>query len=239
MTWPQRVALALGLVAALGCHRAARPPGEAVVSDTQAIAVVARREAETPTMTATFQLSVHRPDGSVEGTRGAVVVARPGRLRLQIFSFGVMTSYDYTVNGDRYRVRRPLDGVETIGSFDDPAQPETGGFGTDLRPLFLPAATSGAPSARDAGDHFVVAVPEPRGRREIEVSKRDGFVTREALYQDGAPRIVIDYADYRFVDGVALPFVVDVTYPEKTVRLTIRIARYTRNQAVDPHLFEF
>jgi hypothetical protein len=239
MTRPKRVALALGLLAALGCHRAARPPGEAVVSDTQAIAVVARREAETPTMTATFQLSVHRPDGSVEGSRGAVVVARPDRLRLQIFSFGVMTTYDYTVNGDRYRVRRPLDGVETIGRFEDAAPPETGGFGADLRPLFLPAGAAGSASARDAGDHFVVAVAEPRGRREIEVSKRDGSVTREALYHDAAPHIVIDYGDYRFVDGAALPFVVEVTYPEKTLRLTIRIARYTRNQPVDPHLFEF
>jgi hypothetical protein len=90
-----------------------------------------------------------------------------------------------------------------------------------------------------AGDHFVVAVAEQRGRREIDVSKRDGSVTREALYQDAGPRVVIDYGDYRFVDGAALPFVVEVTYPEKSLRLTIRVAHYTRNQPVDPHLFEF
>jgi outer membrane lipoprotein-sorting protein len=235
------LALAVGFLAALGCHRTARPPapGEAVASDSQAIAIVARREAETPTMTVTFQITVHRPDGSDEGSRGAVVVARPDRLRLQIFSFGVMTSYDYTVNGNRYRVRRPLDGSETIGRFDDAETSETGAFGPDLRPLFLPAVAAGSASARDAGDHFVVVVAEQRGRREIDVSKRDGSVTREALYQDAGPRIVIDYGDYRFVDGAALPFVVEVTYPQKSLRLTIRVAHYTRNQPVDPRLFEF
>jgi hypothetical protein len=238
---PVRLVLAAGLLAALGCHRAARPPGRgaAVASDSQAIAVVARREAETPTMTATFQLTVRRPDGSEEGSRGAVVVARPDRLRLQIFSFGVMTAYDYTVNGDRYRVRRPLDGVETIGHFGDARAARAGAFGMDLRPLFLPAAAAGSASARDAGDHFVVAVAEQRGRREIDVSKRDGSITREALYRDAELRVVIDYGDYRSVDGAALPFVVDVTYRETNVRLTIRVARYTRNQPVDPRLFEF
>jgi hypothetical protein len=237
----ERLVLALGLLAALGCHRAARPPvrGEAVASDSQAIAVVARREAETPTMTATFQLTVQRPGGSVEDSRGAVVIARPDRFRLQIFPFGMMTAYDYTVNGDRYRVRRPLDHVETIGRFGDAEAAGAGAFGVDLRPLFLPAAAVGSPSARDAGDHFVVAVGEQRGRREIDVSKRDGSITREALYNDAELGVVIDYADYRSVDGAALPFVVDVTYRETNVRLTIRVASYTRNQPVDPRLFEF
>ncbi len=241
MIRPGSLALAVGLLAALGCHRTARPPapGEAVASDSQAIAIVARREAETPTMTVTFQLTVHRPDGSDEGSRGAVVVARPDRLRLQIFSFGVMTAYDYTVNGDRYRVRRPLDRVVTIGRFGDGGDGESGAFGVDLRPLFLPAAAAGSASARDAGDHFVVVVAEERGRREIDVSKRDGSITREALYRGADLRVVIGYGDYRTVDGAALPFVIEVAYPEKSVRLTIRVANFTRNQPVDPRLFEF
>jgi len=236
-----RSALAASLLTALGCHRGALPPvrGEAVASDSQAIAIVARREAETPTMTATFQVTVHRPDGTEEGSRGAVVVARPDRLRLQVFSFGVMTAYDYTVNGDRYRVRRPLERVETVGRFGDAGSAEAGAFGADLRPLFLSAAAAGSASARDAGDHFVVVVGEQGGRREIEVSKRYGSITREAVYRDADLRIVIDYRDYRFVDGAALPFVVEVTYSEKSARLTIRVAHYTRNQPVDPHLFEF
>jgi outer membrane lipoprotein-sorting protein len=241
MTRPGSLALAVGLLAALGCHRTVRPPAprEAVASASQAIAVVARREAETTTMTVTFQLTVQRPGGSEEGSRGAVVVARPDRLRLQIFSFGVMTAYDYTVNGDRYRVRRPLDRVETIGRFGDAGDDEAGAFGVDLRPLFLPTATAESASARDAGDHFVVVVAEERGRREIDVSKRDGAITREALYRGADLRVVIEYGDYRTVDGAALPFVVEVTYPEKGVRLTIRVAHCTRNQPVDPRLFEF
>jgi outer membrane lipoprotein-sorting protein len=236
-----RLALAVGLIAALGCHRAVRPPApaEAVASASQAIAVVARREAETPTMTVTFQLTVRRPDGSEEGSRGAVVVARPDRLRLQIFSFGVMTAFDYTVNGDRYRVRRPLDRVETIGRFGDAGDEEAGAFGVDLRPLFLLAATPESARARDAGDHFVVVVAEERGRREIDVSKHDGAITREALYRGADLRLVIEYGDYRTVDGAALPFVVEVTYPQKSVRLTIRVSHCTRNQPVDPRLFEF
>lgn len=247
----RRSAAVLAVVGALGCSLAVRPPppGEPVKSTAEAIAVVARRESDTRTVTATFQFTIHRPDGTEEGSRGAVVVARPDRLRLQIFSFGVMTAYDYTVNGDRYRARRPLEGIDKTGRFGEAG----GGAGADLaangseerqplpdlRPLFLPPTTGRSTVVRDGGDRYVVAVGRRGARREIEVAKRDGLVSRETLFAGAEPRAVIRYDDYQPVDGVSLPFAIEVAYPEKSVRVSIRMTRYTRNQPIDPKLFEF
>ena len=72
-----------------------------------------------------------------------------------------------------------------------------------------------------------------------ELAKRDGAVLRETLYAGDASRLSMDYGDYRGVDGVSMPFAITVTVPDKQLRLTIEVARYTRNQPVDPHLFEF
>ena len=241
MSVRRRIGVALVLCAALGCHRVAQPPQPqgAIRSAAEALAVLEHREADTRTLTATFKLTLRKPDGSEESSRGAVVVARPDRLRLQIFSFGVMTAYDYTANGDRYRARRPLQGQQTSGRFGEAAADRADAFGEDLRPLFLGAPGLANAAVRDSGDRWIVVVPGGSERREIELSKRDGAVLRETLYAGDASRLSMDYGDYRGVDGVSMPFAITVTVPDKQLRLTIEVARYTRDQPVDPHLFEF
>jgi hypothetical protein len=233
----------------VGCHRVVRPPetvpstslrtGGGIQRAAEALAIVERREIDTRTLTATFKIVLRRADGSEEASRGAVVVARPDRLRLQIFSFGVMTAYDFTASGDRFRVRTPVAGGERVGRFGAAAADPQNAFGDDLRPLFLGGGATGRAKAADAGDRFVVSVPEADGRRDVEVSKRDGRIVRETLASDAGTALVIEYSDYREVDGAALPFAVTVTIPAKRLALTIEIARYTRNQPVDPKLFEF
>jgi Domain of unknown function (DUF4292) len=239
-----RVAAALAaLCGALGCHRLARPPlpqAAMIRSADAALAALERRESSTQTLTATFKLTVHRADGSEESSRGAVVVARPDRLRLQIFAFGVMTAYDYTANGDRYRARRPLDGAQVVGRFSERRASNDGdALGEDLRPLFLGAGALQGAAVGEADDRWIVSVDTPAGRREIEVAKRDGSVRRELLRGDGRERLAIEYADYRDVDGATMPFAVTVSVPEKRLRVTIEVAQYTRNQPVEPRLFDF
>ena len=235
------ISLGLSLASALGCHRVVRAPApqEAIHSAADALAVVERREIDTRTLTSTFKIVLHRPDGAEEASRGAVVVARPDRLRLQIFSFGVMTTYDFTANGDRFRVRTPFAG-QRIGRFGEP--PDEGGddaLGGDLRPLFLGARSVGRAKIADRGERFVVSIPESGGRRDVEVSKRDGRIVREALFDGETETLTIEYGDYRDVDGAPLPFTITVTIPVKQVSLVIEVARYTRNESVDPKLFEF
>jgi hypothetical protein len=188
---------------------------------------------------ATFKLVFRAADGSEEATRGAVVVARPDRLRLQIFSFGVVTAYDYTANGDRYRIREPLSGRQRIGRFGDGAADERGALGDDLRPLFLSTAPSGAWTVHDGGDRYLVTLQSAPGRRVVEVAKRSGMIERETIFVRDVPELVIDYGDFRDVDGVSMPFTIDVRMPGRGASVSIVVTRYERNAAVDGALFEF
>jgi hypothetical protein len=231
----------MALLLGAACHQPVRPPAPptALSSGAAAVAVVAARDAGARTLRATFKLVLHRPDGSVEASRGAVVVARPDRLRLQIFSFGVLTAYDYTASGDRYRIREPLNGEQRIGSFHDALSGENDALGDDLRPLFLAATPSGAPTVHDGADRYLVTVPSPAGRRVVEVGKGSGAIERETVFVGNVPRLVIDYGDFRDVDGVSMPFAIDVTLPGRGIALAIAVTHYERNVPVDGGVFEF
>jgi hypothetical protein len=231
---------ALGFVVALaiGCHRAAvAPPAPAaeVRGAGDARRLLADQERETRTLTALFKLTFRRGDGAAESSRGALVVARPDRLRLQIFSFGMITAYDYTVNGDRYRVRRPLERVDHVGRFGEDAQNAEDALGADLRPLFLRTGDFSKATVSETPDAFVVR----SGDRTIEIAKAVGRVTRETIAVDGKPAIVTEYGDYRPVDGFPMPFTIRVAYPAKAATLVIDVERYTRNRPVDDSLFRF
>ncbi len=233
--------LLAALLAATACRPAARPPAPpaAIQSDAQAAAIVAARDVDARTLRATFKLVFRAADGSAEATRGAVVVVRPDRLRLQIFSFGVVTAYDYTANGDRYRIREPLNGRQRIGRFGEGAADERGALGDDLRPLFLFTTPSGAWTVRDGGDRYLVTVQSFPGRRVVEVAKRSGMIERETIFARDVPELVIDYGDFRDVDGVSMPFTIDVRMPGRNVSVSIVVTRYERNAPVDGALFEF
>jgi hypothetical protein len=232
-----RVFRALGFAAALafGCDRATvAPPAPAaeVRGAGDARRLLADQERETRTFTALFKLAFRRGDGAVDSSRGALVVARPDRLRLQVFSFGMITAYDYAVNGERYRVRRPLERVDHVGRFGEDAEDA---LGADLRPLFLRTGDFSGATVSETPDAFVVR----SGDRVIEIAKQNGLVARETIAIGGKPAIVTEYGDYRAVDGFAMPFAIRVAYPAKAATLAIDVERYTRNQPVDDALFRF
>jgi len=236
-------AIGFGLLV-LGCHRATSLPSppsptSGGLTEGQALDVVRRRETDARTLAVTFKIVLRRPNAAEESSRGALVVVRPDQLRMQIFSFGVMTAFDYTVNGDRYRVRRPLEGVEKIGRFSQLPPDDPMASALDLRPLFLGDSTVASTSVRDRGDTYRVTVSVGNRRHEVDVSKRAATIEGETIYDGDRPRIVVAFRDYRLVDAVALPFAVHVEYPESRVSLDIDVARYARNQPVDPGLFEF
>ena len=115
----------------------APPPPAPPKSAADARAIVAQRDHEVETLKAVFRLVMRKRDGTQETSRGALVVAPPDQLRLQIFSAGFVTAYDYTVNGDRFRARRPLEGLQQIGRFGEPGSDDNDLRLYDLRQLFL------------------------------------------------------------------------------------------------------
>lgn len=239
----RRLVVVAALVLAGCAARAPRPAptttAAAPLDAAAARAVVERRASESRTLTAMFSIEMRRADGGSETSRGAVAVVRPDRLRLQIFSLGVVTAYDFTVAGERYHLRRPLEGVDVVGRFDDAASPSATDLGRDLRPLFLLPAATAAERVEDRADRLRVTVEERAGRRLVDVRKADGRIVAERLLDGGEPRVEIEYGDYRPVDGADLPFAIRVRYPRKGVEVTIAVRSYTRNAPVDPKLFEF
>lgn len=225
------------LLVLLGIGACARPEPLPPRVGADSLETLRARERATRTLTASFRVTVEKPDGASETSRGALVVARPDRLRLQIFSLGVLTVYDFTVAGDRFRVRLPLEGVDRRGRFSDVAPADRALLRFDLRPLFLGADLDGA-RAEEHGDRVVVSTPE----RRLELAKDTGRVLEEIVFTGGegtAPRLEARYDDYRPVGGVELPHRIAVEYPREHVRLTIEVSSYTRDEPVDDGLFRF
>jgi hypothetical protein len=229
------------LLVAAGC-RAARPvvPPAALgglESAKDALAAYERGQEATRTLSALFRITLRRPDGAAETSRGALAIARPDRLRLQIFSLGFVTVFDYTVAGDRYRVRRPLAGKTEIGAVGErrAADPETA---FDLRPLFL-APPGARPRVRDAGDSFVLAFERGEERHEITLRKSDATIADETIALGGEPWLQARYSDYRDAAGFPLPYRIDVDEPRRNLAIAIEVSRYERNEPLDDSVFRF
>ena len=236
--FPWGAVAVLCAVTAACAPRGTGPGSQGLTPPRDIAEVLARQREGTRTLRATFRLKVRRDGREAMSTRGALVVARPDRLRLQLFSLGVMTVYDFTARGDRFRVRRPLDDETRIGRLGGVADADAG-VAAELRPILL--GSSAAPSGvEERGDAAHVRFDEPEGRREVVISRRDGSFQSEALRSAGGDlRVRARYSDHRLVDGLALPFRIAVDYPERQVSLDIEIERYTRNQPVEDGLFEF
>lgn len=235
----------IGLIALTlaACTRALPPsppsPTQVAPRDAaEAVAIVERRDREVETLKALFRLVVRKADGTLETSRGALAVAPPDRLRLQIYSAGLVTAYDYTVNGDRFRTRRPLGGVQQTGRFSEPKSGEDVAAPYDLRPLFLRPAGSGLGRVEETAEIYRVILGPGDERREVAVSKRSGEIVGETLYAGGKPRLRARYRQYRDTGRGWLPYRIDIEYLAEAVTLEIEITSYKRNEPVVPELFE-
>jgi hypothetical protein len=152
--------LLAGALAACGRTVAPPPIATVVLEPAAAVRALVERERATETLTAFFRVTLQKPDGSKESSRGALVLRRPDALRLQIFSLGVLTAYDFTAVGDRYRVRLPLEGTTASGRFG-----ESGGredlLRYDLRPLFLGRERLGSCARRSRSSRSRVIEARP------------------------------------------------------------------------------
>jgi hypothetical protein len=223
--------LLAGALAACGRTVAPPPIATVVLEPAAAVRALVERERATETLTAFFRVTLQKPDGSKESSRGALVLRRPDALRLQIFSLGVLTAYDFTAVGDRYRVRLPLEGTTASGRFG-----ESGGredlLRYDLRPLFLGRERLGAGEARASGDRIRVEVETADGWRRAEIDARSGALVAEEWGRGDRTTLRASYADPRLVDGEPLPHRIRVEWIPTRVSLAIEVTEYGRNRPI-------
>ncbi|MGH7819990.1 MAG: hypothetical protein ACREQ9_09465, partial [Candidatus Binatia bacterium] len=186
------------------------------------------------TLRALFRVTLRR-DGGAQSSRGALVVARPDRLRLQLFSLGFITVFDYTASADRYCLRRPLEAEARVGRF-----PEGDGdaLAWDLRPLFLRGEIERARVTGGDDDVWTAIVEERTGERILRISRRDSTIESESFLVEGRAKFRARYSDYRPVDGVPLPFRIEIDDPVHETTIAIDVERYARNDAVESSVFE-
>jgi hypothetical protein len=195
--------------------------------------VLERQREGTQTLRALFSFAARGKENRGQSGRGALVVARPDRIRLQLFSLGFMTVYDYVADGQRWRERFPLEGRTESGRFDDSARSSKGAR-WDLRPLFF-REDAGVASVEREGALRRVRL---ESGREILVSLAEAAVVGESIPTGSGQPVRVRYADVRLVDGLPLPFRIEAEYPDGAALLSIEVDSYERNVSVDENVFD-
>jgi hypothetical protein len=203
------------------------------------LAEAARRERETESLKVSFKVTLRRADGPTESSRGAVAVRPPDRLRLQIFSLGVMTVYDYTANGERYRVRMPLEGRTEVGRFDELAAAKSDLLRYDLRPLFLGRTGLEDAEAAVEGEVVVATLRTGPAWRRVTLARTDAAVLAEEWGTGDESLLRASYADHRWVEDAPLPYRIEVESPPSGVTLEIDITELERNAPLRDAMFDF
>ena len=165
-----------------------------------------------------------------------LLVAKPDRFRLRLMlPFGI-TVFDYLNVGER-----DLDGAAARRR--DPARAHRSSSRRSRatisarRSCAVPMPSRASATPRPAPDERVwVSCREGDALRRTLLIDRDGIV-EEASYEDGAPRLVIRYADYRAVDGTSLPFRITLDYPQRQQSVDITIESYEVNPMLSDALF--
>ncbi|AJE04574.1 outer membrane lipoprotein LolB [Geobacter pickeringii] len=198
-----------------GCATAPRPqtpfiPGVAVETLTTAVAV-----------------SVKSPEGSTGGT-GYLIYRRPDRFHLVMLTPFGTTALEFFAGDDQVTLLIPSKGTAYVGSFADlPAKGGLQGWRmmqwvVEGDPLLRPG-TTGSIERTDAA-----------GRRIVATYNADGLLERKSS-EDGE----VVYRDYRSVDGVPFPTVIEfgdgagtrvtITFDEPEVNRPVEESALTPN----------
>lgn len=201
-------------------------------------AAVRSREAEVQTLRARFAARVHR-GAEVRRADGVLLVKKPDRFRLRLFSTFGLTVFDYTSWETHDRMELPLEGKR----FADAEIADHSPFSpADMRHVFLRTTEPGAArcSAQSVGGETVVDCRDAEGQtaRLIRIQNTTRAVAQEIRFVAGQPDLIMQFDDYRRVEAVDLPFKIDLIYPEKDVHLEIAVRSYEVNPMLADSLFE-
>ena len=199
------------------------------------LAAVRAREDQVRSLRARFS-SVARTAGVERAADGVLLIAKPDRFRLRLMlPFGI-TVFDYLNVGEQTWTSLPLADAQArdrMGEFSPFSRDDLGqAFLRGARAF--PGECHAAPAS---GQEVSVSCREGEALRRTLLIGADGII-EETGYDDGAPRLVIHYGDYRAVDGAVLPFRISLDYPQKQQSVAIAIAQYEVNPTLSDALFQ-
>jgi hypothetical protein len=201
-------------------------------------AAVQRQEAAVQTLRARFRARVRRGK-ELRNADGVLLVKKPDRFRLRLVSPFGLTVFDYTSWDGHDRMQLPLEGKQ----LSDAQIAEHSPFSpADMREVFLGSAAAGATrcSAQGASAETIVDCRDREGAlvRVIRIQTATREVVQEVRFVAGQPEVIMEPGDYRQVGSTALPFRIDLTYPQKGVHLEIEVRSYEVNPALPDSLFD-
>jgi hypothetical protein len=223
----------LAITIAAGCGAA--PAARSIADRPSArLAAGGAGESRVRSLRALFSSVTRLPGGGTRSADGVLLVAKPDRFRLRLMLPFGFTVFDYVNVGEQTWMALPLADAahrDRIGEFA-PFSRE------DLGQAFLRGGTRSRTMRHRVGRGRRSDGDLPRGwpmRRTLRIGG-DGIV-EETSYAAGAPRMVIRYADYRAVGGIALPFRISLEYPQRQQSVDITIDRYEVNPTLSDDLF--
>jgi len=231
--------LALGL-AACAPRPAALPLDDATAALDAAALYESLREREDrmQTLRARFSATVHSGD-SQRRAEGVLLVKKPQQFRLRLLSPFGFTVFDYAAQGAHARMQLPLEGKELV---DTEIDTQSGFSPIDFRRAFL-RGDEAFPGSCDLHSDTVEVVVTCRAEdglwwREIRIARATATVTRESTFAGEQLHSVMQFGDYRLVDGMAVPFAIELRTPPRSVTVQIVVRAYEVNPTLTDALFD-
>lgn len=225
---PQRVTYLLLLALLSGCATKPPPAPTAIASaePLEVVAAVVRREQGVRTLRARFHAVVNAGEQE-HNASGVLVVSKPDRFRMRLFSPFGLTVFDYVQIADRSWVSQPLR-QRAPGERDDSlAMFSQDGMGA----VFL----SRYAFAREACQANARVVVCRENDRVVTFDLDHQVIQSERRQLSDQGEITIAYSDHRVVDGMPLPFLIVVSTAR--VRVEVRIDAYEVNPELSPEIF--
>jgi outer membrane biogenesis lipoprotein LolB len=229
--------LCAALLAACSTRVAAPPVAEPEQTPEAAYAAVRRQEAAIRTLRAHFSARVRRGT-QTRTAEGVLVVKKPDRFRLRLLSPFGLTVFDYTSWDAHDRMELPLEGKR----FRDAEIAEHALFSpADMREVFLGSAGDDAArcTVHGGAQETVVDCRDQEGTlvRLTRIQTATRRVAQQVRMRSGQPELVMEFADYRRVGRLELPFKIDLTSPAKAIHLQITVRNYELNPSLPDSLF--
>ena len=230
--------LCAALLAACSGRVTVPPAAETERTPAAAYAAVRQQEAAIRTLRARFRAVVRR--GTVTRiAEGVLVVKKPDRFRLRLLSPFGLTIFDYSSSGAHDRMELPLEGK----LFHDAEIADHALFSpAAMREAFLGSSGDDAKRCTVQGGDLetVVDCRDEAGTlgRLIRIQTSTRRVEQRVRMQSGQPELVMEFADYRRVERVELPFKIALTYPAKQMHLDITVRSYEVNPSLPDSLFD-
>jgi hypothetical protein len=218
--------------------RIAPTPVPAGTDPAALLAMVRQREDGIHSLRARFAATV-RHDDTVRRAEGVLLIKKPDCFRLRLLSPFGFTVFDYVTRGAHARMELPLEGKQLV---DGEIGTQAAFSPLDFRQAFLrgEAAFPGRCTPAAAGTEVVVDCRDDHNAllREIRIARASGTVTREISFDRERPRASLQFDDYRVVDGLPLPFAIELRSPDRNLTVQIALRAYEINPALAAAWFD-